>query len=158
MVDAPVIAIVDDDESIRASLASLVPSNRRWFSQAFQPAPGHSPYTWVRLAQRVPVRIAIDEVPLEAPLVSGMTATITIRPIAANDHRTWFDRAGASVEDPIADLLGGGRPLRANCLQAASERRPETEAIPVPKEPVLPSPETIEPGLTSGLDTSPQHR
>jgi len=36
-------------------------------------------YTWVRLAQRVPVRIAIDYVPTATPLVSGMTATVTIR-------------------------------------------------------------------------------
>ena len=35
-------------------------------------------YTWVRLAQRVPVRIAIDQVPPGVPLVSGMTATVTI--------------------------------------------------------------------------------
>jgi multidrug resistance efflux pump len=33
----------------------------------------------VRLAQRVPVRIAIDAVPPDVPLVSGMTATVTIR-------------------------------------------------------------------------------
>ena len=35
-------------------------------------------YTWVRLAQRVPVRIAIDKVPAGVPLVSGLTATVTI--------------------------------------------------------------------------------
>lgn len=115
-------------------------------------------YTWVRLAQRVPVRIAIDEVPPGVPLVSGMTATITIRPPATHDRRTWFDRASASVVDPIADLLGGGHPPRANCLQATREGRPDVEAIPVPKEPALPSPETIEPGLSPGLDTSPRHR
>ncbi|MBV8146853.1 MAG: HlyD family secretion protein, partial [Gammaproteobacteria bacterium] len=34
-------------------------------------------FTWVRLAQRVPVRIAIDHVPAGAPLVSGMSATVT---------------------------------------------------------------------------------
>ena len=36
-------------------------------------------YTWVRLAQRVPVRIRITEVPAGIPLVSGMTVTVTIR-------------------------------------------------------------------------------
>src|SRR4051794_5650411 len=35
-------------------------------------------YTWVRLAQRIPVRIAIERVPPGIPLVSGMTATVTI--------------------------------------------------------------------------------
>jgi multidrug resistance efflux pump len=37
-------------------------------------------FTWVRLAQRVPVRIALDHVPDDVRLVTGMTCTITIRP------------------------------------------------------------------------------
>ena len=35
-------------------------------------------YTWVRLAQRVPVRIRIDHVPEGVPLVAGMTATVVV--------------------------------------------------------------------------------
>ncbi|MET0257112.1 MAG: efflux RND transporter periplasmic adaptor subunit [Methylobacterium sp.] len=35
-------------------------------------------YTWVRLAQRVPVRIRIDHVPPEVTLVAGMTATVVV--------------------------------------------------------------------------------
>ncbi|MEH3119036.1 MAG: HlyD family secretion protein [Methylorubrum populi] len=35
-------------------------------------------YTWVRLAQRVPVRIRIDRVPPGVTLVAGMTATVVI--------------------------------------------------------------------------------
>ena len=42
-------------------------------------------YTWVRLAQRVPVRIRITDVPPGVPLVSGMTATVTIRRDEARD-------------------------------------------------------------------------
>ena len=37
-------------------------------------------FTWVRLAQRIPVRIEIDEVPPEIVLVAGMTATVEIDP------------------------------------------------------------------------------
>jgi multidrug resistance efflux pump len=37
-------------------------------------------FTWVRLAQRVPVRIHIDEVPEGVVLVAGMTATVQIEP------------------------------------------------------------------------------
>jgi len=33
-------------------------------------------FTWVRLAQRVPVRIHFDEYPKDVPLVAGMTATV----------------------------------------------------------------------------------
>jgi multidrug resistance efflux pump len=37
-------------------------------------------FTWVRLAQRVPVRIQIDQVPDGILLVAGMTATVQIDP------------------------------------------------------------------------------
>jgi RND family efflux transporter MFP subunit len=35
-------------------------------------------FTWIRLAQRVPVRVAIDKVPPEVRLIAGMTATVEI--------------------------------------------------------------------------------
>ena len=35
-------------------------------------------FTWVRLAQRIPVRIQIDETPDDVRLVAGMTATVQI--------------------------------------------------------------------------------
>ena len=37
-------------------------------------------FSWVRLAQRVPVRIAIDRVPAGLRLLSGRTATVTVLP------------------------------------------------------------------------------
>lgn len=35
-------------------------------------------YTWIRLAQRVPVRISNDEVPPSVTLVVGLTATVRV--------------------------------------------------------------------------------
>lgn len=113
-------------------------------------------YTWVRLAQRVPVRIAIDTVPPDVPLVSGMTATVTIRQSSARDRQTWFDQFRANFVDPIADLFGAGRPPRADCLQATSEQRPEVEAVPYESEPAITPAEKIVPGLTPGIDASPR--
>ncbi|MFV0278577.1 MAG: hypothetical protein ACK5HY_15535, partial [Parahaliea sp.] len=55
---------VTDSENVTGSrgLASVNPS-----------------YTWVKLAQRVPVRIALDPAaPDELPLRAGTTATVTI--------------------------------------------------------------------------------
>jgi RND family efflux transporter MFP subunit len=37
-------------------------------------------FNWVRLAQRIPVRILLDEVPDETLLSVGMTATVRVRP------------------------------------------------------------------------------
>ncbi|WP_433706513.1 HlyD family efflux transporter periplasmic adaptor subunit [Paraburkholderia sacchari] len=41
-------------------------------------------FSWVRLAQRIPVRIRIDHVPHEVELVAGMSATVTIE---TNNYR-----------------------------------------------------------------------
>jgi multidrug resistance efflux pump len=35
-------------------------------------------FTWVRLAQRVPVRVKVDAVPAGVSLVAGMTATVRV--------------------------------------------------------------------------------
>ncbi|UDL95769.1 HlyD family secretion protein [Lichenihabitans sp. PAMC28606] len=39
-------------------------------------------FTWVRLAQRVPVRVHLDDVPSDIRLVGGMTATVEVLPKA----------------------------------------------------------------------------
>jgi len=66
-------------------------------------------YTWVRLAQRVPVRIAIDNVPPGVPLVSGLTATVTIRD---GENGTFLQRVRAELKTGFFGLIGGasGRP------------------------------------------------
>jgi multidrug resistance efflux pump len=40
-------------------------------------------FSWVRLAQRIPVRIKLLEVPRDIRLIAGRTATVTIQPPAA---------------------------------------------------------------------------
>jgi RND family efflux transporter MFP subunit len=39
-------------------------------------------FTWVRLAQRIPVRIQLDHVPAATRLIAGLTATVQIQPPA----------------------------------------------------------------------------
>ena len=46
-------------------------------------------YTWVRLAQRIPVRIRIDHVPDGVTLSAGMTATVTVTPEAGESRTPW---------------------------------------------------------------------
>jgi hypothetical protein len=89
-------------------------------------------YTWVRLAQRVPVRIAIDSVPPGIPLVSGMTATVTIKDAAGSDGRTWLRRAIEDVETRLSDVLNSS-PARTGCIPARTTGRTTTESLPVPQ-------------------------
>jgi len=44
-------------------------------------------FTWVRLAQRIPVRVHIDHVLEGVTLVAGQTATVEIEPRARPPHR-----------------------------------------------------------------------
>lgn len=50
-------------------------------------------FTWVRLAQRIPVRIAIEDVPPEMVMSAGMTATVTVgEPTTLADDLGWAFR------------------------------------------------------------------
>ncbi|WP_018229316.1 efflux RND transporter periplasmic adaptor subunit [Methyloversatilis universalis] len=68
-----IAAGIEDRE--RSSGASLLPN--------VNPA-----FNWVRLAQRIPVRIALDETPSDLHLVAGRTATVEVReqPVAAGEE------------------------------------------------------------------------
>ncbi|MFG1282974.1 efflux RND transporter periplasmic adaptor subunit [Xanthobacter autotrophicus] len=45
-------------------------------------------FNWVRLAQRVPVRIALEDVPPDIRLVAGLTATVEIEPGSGEAGKT----------------------------------------------------------------------
>lgn len=38
-------------------------------------------FSWVRLAQRIPVRVKLDKVPASVRLIAGRTATVTVEPV-----------------------------------------------------------------------------
>ena len=62
-------------------------------------------YTWVRLAQRVPVRIRIKQLPPGLPLVAGMTATVWL-------DNTRFEQSGAGLRETLGswfDLQSASR-------------------------------------------------
>lgn len=58
-------------------------------------------YTWVRLAQRIPVRIKIDTVPAPITLAAGMTATVIVSPREVGEHTIWGD-----IRAQTASLFG----------------------------------------------------
>jgi multidrug resistance efflux pump len=76
-------------------------------------------YTWVRLAQRVPVRIAIDSVPPGVPLVSGLTATVTVRDGEDGKNATHLERVRAELETSFFGLIGSAS-ARPGCIPDSS--------------------------------------
>src|ERR1700723_587427 len=76
----------------RAPLLGHVASIARGITVA-NAAPGQSGlaevnpiFTWVRLAQRVPVRVDLDHVPDNVRLVAGQTASVEIVPRPGSDQ------------------------------------------------------------------------
>ena len=59
-------------------------------------------YTWVRLAQRIPVRIKIDKVPDDVTLSAGMTATVIVMP-KGTGHQSFWDDMRAEFASLIGD-------------------------------------------------------
>jgi multidrug resistance efflux pump len=103
-------------------------------SSSTQGLPNVDPvYTWVRLAQRVPVRIKIMHVPEGVPLVSGLTATISIQQDLANGS-SWLDNRIREAGVLLTDRLRGVH-VRSSCLTGSSFRAPpETSVTPEPSK------------------------
>jgi multidrug resistance efflux pump len=115
-------------------------------------------FTWVRLAQRVPIRIAIDRVPAGVPLVSGLSATVTIQEDGtAAGARSWLGRAVAAVETRLSDVLTGP-PARPACIPATTTERAVPVSLPADKATSGATPEQINPGLAPGLTAVPRKR
>jgi RND family efflux transporter MFP subunit len=111
-------------------------------------------YTWVRLAQRVPVRIRITHVPDGVPLVSGMTATVTIRDADAQEGGAWLGERLASLADHLRDIARGSQP-QPDCVPRIGNENGVTVTLPTPK-PVAPlNPAEINPGLAPEMNKSP---
>ena len=112
-------------------------------------------YTWVRLAQRVPVRIRITDVPAGVPLVSGMTVTVTIRGAQAREGGSWLRHRFASLANRMGEIVDGPQPS-PDCVPRVGDENGATVTLPTPK-PVAPlHPEEINPGLAPGMDQSPR--
>jgi len=117
-------------------------------------------FTWVRLAQRVPVRIAIDQVPPGIPLVSGLSATVTIKDEAVDaptQSSSWLGRAVGQVETRLSDVLNGP-PARSGCIPATTTERATPASLPIDAANSGATPEQINPGLAPSMNSAPRNR
>lgn len=80
--DAAVARLMGDTRDVRGhvdSIAAGIADDQRSSTHNLLPAVAPT-YTWVRLAQRIPVRIRIDDAPPDTRLIVGRTANVTITP------------------------------------------------------------------------------
>jgi multidrug resistance efflux pump len=115
-------------------------------------------FTWVRLAQRVPVRITIDRVPPGVPLVSGLSATVTIQEgtPSADSQSSSLGRAVGQVESRLSDVLYGP-PARSGCIPPTTTERATPVSLPTDATNSEVTPEQINPGLAPSINAAPKN-
>lgn len=73
------MGVADEIEGHVQSIAGGVEDRERAGTDG-QLANVNPSFTWVRLAQRIPVRIAIDKIPANVRMIPGQTATVIVHP------------------------------------------------------------------------------
>jgi hypothetical protein len=129
-VDSIAMGIADRDRSIGANLLPNVNPN----------------FNWVRLAQRIPVRVHIDQVPGGVRLVAGQTATVAVLdgPLAAATPATATatpatstDTSPTSTATPLASPatppISAATPAVAAAKPMAAAATPAVAAAQAPR-------------------------
>ena len=98
-----------------------------------QGLPGVNPvYTWVRLAQRVPIRIRITHVPATVPLIAGLTATVSL------DNALYrAEGTGMAAWWGVVRRAFGAAPPTAACNIQDPTRDPDPARLPEARLPAL---------------------
>ncbi|MGY2052659.1 efflux RND transporter periplasmic adaptor subunit [Methylobacterium sp. JK268] len=152
--DVATAALMGYDAPIRGRVDSITRGiSTTNASPGTQGLPSVDPvYTWVRLAQRVPVRIRIEAVPDGVPLVAGMTATVSVGAYAQRDDR---------LRDVFSALVArlGPQPNREGVEKAEVTTTVEGAAtvarIPAPEPAPVPDADQIAPGIAPGINAAP---
>ena len=102
-------------------------------------------YTWVRLAQRVPVHVQIVSVPKGVLLVAGMTATVTIR--KSQPENKW-----SHLRTTFADFFRSASLQSEECLESDIADAKPVEVLPARDAPAAgPRPDGCRPDLSVNL-------
>lgn len=120
------ITVMGEPNVLRGHVQSIVAAiEDRDRTQGSNLLPNVNPaFSWVRLAQRIPVRVALDEIPADFRMIAGRTATVSVRDLSpAGKPRRLSDTTGTSgaVEAPAASS--------ASAVPAASAARAASAAV-----------------------------
>jgi multidrug resistance efflux pump len=92
------IQLMGDDRRLHGHVQSIAAAiEDRDRAQSSNLLPNVNPaFSWVRLAQRIPVRVKLDEIPPDFRLIAGRTATVSIDEKPARKHA--HDPAASSAQ------------------------------------------------------------
>ncbi|MBV8261855.1 MAG: HlyD family secretion protein [Paraburkholderia sp.] len=121
------ITVMGESRPLRGHVQSIVAAIEDRDRQA---APNLLPnvnpaFSWVRLAQRIPVRVALDEVPDDFRMIAGRTATVAVREEAQSDQQASRpDHASGAVgaSGAVAALPASGASVHAASLAAGASQ------------------------------------
>jgi multidrug resistance efflux pump len=118
------ITVMGEPAALRGHVQSIVAGiEDRDRTQGSNLLPNVNPaFSWVRLAQRIPVRVALDEVPADFRMIAGRTATVSVRDLSP------VRRRGAVGASGVASASGASAPA-GSVAMSASAARPASAAV-----------------------------
>jgi multidrug resistance efflux pump len=107
------IKVMGEPQLLRGHVQSIVAGiEDRDRAQGANLLPNVNPaFSWVRLAQRIPVRITLDEVPPDFRMIAGRTATVSVRDLSLTSDRS----------APANTTNAGSRPVAGSGAVAVSD-------------------------------------
>ncbi|RKT20718.1 RND family efflux transporter MFP subunit [Paraburkholderia sp. RAU2J] len=124
------IRVMGEPAALRGHVQSIVAGiEDRDRTQGSNLLPNVNPaFSWVRLAQRIPVRVALDEIPADFRMIAGRTATVSVRDLSPVRRRGAVGASGASAavdaSAPTASAVTGAsatQPASATVSSGASQ-------------------------------------
>jgi len=121
------IKVMGEPAVLRGHVQSIVAAiEDRDRTQGSNLLPNVNPaFSWVRLAQRIPVRVALDEVPADFRMIAGRTATVSVRDLSPGGKK--HPDAGAS--GAVAALSPASAASAVSTGSAASAAQPASAAV-----------------------------
>lgn len=123
------IKVMGEPSVLRGHVQSIVAGiEDRDRTQGSNLLPNVNPaFSWVRLAQRIPVRVALDEVPADFRMIAGRTATVSVRDLSPIGKK--HPNAGASGAVDALAASGSAAASATSAVPAASAAQPAPAAV-----------------------------
>ncbi|WNC92732.1 HlyD family secretion protein [Paraburkholderia sp. FT54] len=123
------ITVMGEPTVLRGHVQSIVAAiEDRDRTQGSNLLPNVNPaFSWVRLAQRIPVRVALDEVPADFRMIAGRTATVSVRDLAPGAKKRPAAAASGAVAASATSATSavpsgsGAQPASAAAISGASQ-------------------------------------
>jgi multidrug resistance efflux pump len=126
------ITVMGEPTPLRGHVQSIVAGiEDRDRTQGSNLLPNVNPaFSWVRLAQRIPVRVALDEVPADFRMIAGRTATVSVRDLSPVRRRQPVGASGTVGASGAVDAsAASASPATTSSVPAASAAQPASVAV-----------------------------